>query len=119
MSVFALRLLARDGVGTHHMGHRLIAALREQRDFSHGQRFSHFHEFANANDGFAGGRFSQEIDGQAGGDCHRDDADFSQNGHIQRNVGNRHEHRARHSAAGSQIGRADLKFDGRAFAADL
>ncbi|MNY24052.1 hypothetical protein D3C86_1577460 [compost metagenome] len=90
------------------MGDRLFDAFGIQRHLPHRQCLADLHQPALADDAPIRRRLAQEVDGQASGDCQRHDADFAQQGDVQRHVGQPHEGWPGDGAARAQIGFRDV-----------
>ncbi|MNT69487.1 hypothetical protein D3C72_2078120 [compost metagenome] len=100
------------------MGHRLGKAFRIERHLADRQGLADLHQPAFAPDALAGFGLSEEVDGQAGGDGQRDDADLAEQGDVERHVGNRHQRRPRNRSAGAQVRLAHVLGYRRAAVAD-
>jgi hypothetical protein len=93
---------------------KLIAcesSLGIEPDFAHRQRLAHFHELAHCDNVFICRGLAQEVDRQAGGDRHWNDADLTEDRNVKRDVGDRHEHGPSDRSTRSQFVRSDIVGD--------
>ena len=90
------------------MRHHLRCAFGIQFHLADCEGATHLDEPAPGNDGRVGGRFAQEVDGEAGGSRERDNPDRAKDGCVQRLVGGCHEDGPRYRAARAQVRGANL-----------
>ena len=86
------------------MGNRTVPARRADENLTHRQPLAKL-EQARLAQKFAGLRFRQEINVEAGGDGKAHRPDLRQNGDVKRHIGQRKHGRARNCAAGAQVAR--------------